>query len=153
MITWIIFTMTNSSSSSIDESEQSYTRHSGEKLYDSEAQKTSFWPDYPSPSYSASLPPPHPPPSCSSIPGPQQPSELYCPRVAKRKSAHSQRPEREGGQVMGMSVYPGKTSLLSWFIITTVIHMCVSMGSMCILEPDCVFALECASVITVSSFK
>uniref|UniRef100_A0A8C7SD20 ETS1-related protein n=1 Tax=Oncorhynchus mykiss TaxID=8022 RepID=A0A8C7SD20_ONCMY len=88
--------------------------HLSEKLYDSEAQKTSFWPDYPSPSYSASLPPPHHPPSCSSIPGPQQPSELYCPRVAKRKSAHSQRPEREGGQVMGMSVYPGSGPIQLW---------------------------------------
>ncbi|KAM9512536.1 ETS1-related protein isoform 1-T1 [Salvelinus alpinus] len=98
----------------LNESEQSYTRHSGEKLYDSEAQKTSFWPDYPSPSYGASLPPPHHPPSCSSIPGPQQHSEQYCSRVAKRKSAHSQRPEREGGQVMGMSVYPGSGPIQLW---------------------------------------
>ncbi|XP_045070903.1 ETS1-related protein isoform X3 [Coregonus clupeaformis] len=97
----------------LGEAEQS---HSGGKLYDSEAQKRSpsFWPDYPSPSYGAPLPPPHHPPSCSSIPGPQQPSEQYCHRVAKRKSTHSQRPEREGGQVMGMSVYPGSGPIQLW---------------------------------------
>ncbi|XP_024253272.1 protein C-ets-2 isoform X2 [Oncorhynchus tshawytscha] len=100
----------------LSEVEQSYTRHSGEQLYDSEAQKTSpsFWPDYPSLSYSASLLPPHHPPSCSSTPGPQQPSEQYCPRVAKRKSTHTQRHERERGQVMGMSVYPGSGPIQLW---------------------------------------
>lgn len=139
MITWIIYAMSNSFSSSfIDESEQSYTLHSGEKLYDSEAQTTSFWPDYPSPSYGSSLPPPRHPPSCSSIPGPQQPSEQYCPRVAKRKSTHSQRPEREGGQVMRMSAYPGETSLLSWLIITTVIQVCVYIGAwLCVCSRMC----------------
>lgn len=79
------------------EADQSY--------FDSDAQRqsSSFWPDYPSPNFTA--PPPHPPlSSCPSNPGLQ--SEQYCPRVVKRKSTPPQRLDREG-QIAGMSAYPG----------------------------------------------
>ncbi|KAM6967988.1 ETS1-related protein isoform 1-T1 [Aplochiton taeniatus] len=94
------------------EAEQSFSRHIAE-LYDSEAQRqtSSFWPEYPSPSYTG--PPPHPQSaSCSSNPG-SQASEQYCPRVAKRKTTHSQRPDREG-QMVGMSAYPGSGPIQLW---------------------------------------
>uniref|UniRef100_A0A6Q2XEE8 ETS domain-containing protein n=1 Tax=Esox lucius TaxID=8010 RepID=A0A6Q2XEE8_ESOLU len=103
----------------LGEAEQSYTRHSGEQLYNSEAQRrsASYWPDYPSPSYGAGTPlppPPHHPPSCSSTPGSQLPSELFCPRVAKRKSTHTQRTERDRGHAVGMSAYPGSGPIQLW---------------------------------------
>uniref|UniRef100_UPI003AAB987E ETS1-related protein isoform X2 n=1 Tax=Centroberyx gerrardi TaxID=166262 RepID=UPI003AAB987E len=94
------------------ETDQSYSCHSAE-LYDSEAQRrsSSFWPDFPSPGFTAPLP--HPPPaSCPSNPGPQS-AEQYCPRVAKRKTTHSQRPDREG-QMVGMSAYPGSGPIQLW---------------------------------------
>ncbi|XP_039974382.1 ETS1-related protein isoform X2 [Xiphias gladius] len=87
------------------ETDQSY--------YDSDGQRQSsaFWPEYPSPSYAAPLP--HPAPaSCPSNSSPQ-PSEQYCPRVAKRKNAHPQRPDREG-QMTGMSAYPGSGPIQLW---------------------------------------
>ncbi|XP_076006316.1 ETS1-related protein isoform X2 [Genypterus blacodes] len=94
------------------DTDQSFPCHSAE-LYDAEGQRqsSSFWPDFPSPSFSAPLP--HPPPaSCSSNPGPQS-SDQYCPRVAKRKSTHTQRPDREG-QMTGMSAYPGSGPIQLW---------------------------------------
>ncbi|XP_029927945.1 ETS1-related protein isoform X2 [Myripristis murdjan] len=96
------------------ETDQSYSCHSAD-LYDSEAQRraSSFWSDYPSSSFTAPLPHPHPPPAtCPSNPG-HQSSEQYCPRVAKRKNTHSQRPEREG-QMTGMSAYPGSGPIQLW---------------------------------------
>ncbi|XP_061574513.1 ETS1-related protein [Cololabis saira] len=85
------------------ETDQSY--------YDSEGQRqpSSFWPEYPG----FTAPPPHPAPaSCPPNSNPQ-PSEQYCPRVAKRKNAHPQRPDREG-QVAGMSAYPGSGPIQLW---------------------------------------
>ncbi|XP_041799013.1 ETS1-related protein isoform X1 [Chelmon rostratus] len=94
------------------EADQSYSCHSAE-LYDSDGQRqsTSFWSEYPSPSFTAPLP--HPPPaSCPSSHGPQS-SDQYCPRVVKRKNTHPQRPEREG-QMTGMSAYPGSGPIQLW---------------------------------------
>ncbi|KAF7653589.1 hypothetical protein LDENG_00081090 [Lucifuga dentata] len=93
------------------ETEQSFSCPSAE-LYDSEGQRhSSFWPDFPSPSFSASIP--HPPSaSCTSNPGPQS-SDQYCPRVAKRKNTHSQRLDRQG-QMTGMSAYPGSGPIQLW---------------------------------------
>ncbi|XP_028985602.1 ETS1-related protein isoform X2 [Betta splendens] len=72
-------------------------------------QPSSFWPEYPSPGFSAPLP--HPPAtSCPSNPSPQ-PSEQYCPRVAKRKSGAPHRPETH---MMGMSTYPGSGPIQLW---------------------------------------
>uniref|UniRef100_A0A3B3UCZ5 ETS1-related protein n=1 Tax=Poecilia latipinna TaxID=48699 RepID=A0A3B3UCZ5_9TELE len=79
-----------------------------------------FWPEYSPPSFTSSplhppapLPPPLPPSSsCPSNPS-TQPAEHYCPRVAKRKNTHLQRPEREG-QVTGMSAYPGSGPIQLW---------------------------------------
>ncbi|XP_060936954.1 protein C-ets-2-like [Limanda limanda] len=42
-----------------------------------------------------------------------RPSEPYCPRVAKRKNPHSQRPDREG-HMPGMSAYPGSGPIQLW---------------------------------------
>ncbi|XP_073341569.1 ETS1-related protein isoform X1 [Pagrus major] len=89
------------------ETDQSYSCHSAE-LYDSDGQRqsSSFWPEYPSPSFTAPLP--HPPPaSCP------QSSEQYCPRVVKRKNTHPQRPDREG-HMTGMSAYPGSGPIQLW---------------------------------------
>ncbi|XP_028280889.1 protein c-ets-1-B-like [Parambassis ranga] len=93
-----------------------HTLHSDsdQSYYDSDSQRapsSSFWPEYSSPSFTA--PPPLPPlSSCPSNPGPQS-SEQYCPRVAKRKNTHHQRPDREG-QVTGMSAYPGSGPIQLW---------------------------------------
>uniref|UniRef100_A0A3Q3J3S3 ETS domain-containing protein n=1 Tax=Monopterus albus TaxID=43700 RepID=A0A3Q3J3S3_MONAL len=79
--------------------------------YDSEGQRqsSSFWPEYPSPTFTAALQ--HPPaPSCPSNPSPQS-SEQYCPRVAKRKNTAPQRPE---GAMTGMSAYPGSGPIQLW---------------------------------------
>lgn len=87
------------------ETDRSYSCHSAE-LYDSDGQRqsSSFWSEYPSPSFPAPLP--HPPPaSCP------QSSEQYCPRVVKRKNTHPQRPDREG-HMAGMSAYPGENEHL-----------------------------------------
>uniref|UniRef100_A0A3B5PTI2 ETS1-related protein n=1 Tax=Xiphophorus maculatus TaxID=8083 RepID=A0A3B5PTI2_XIPMA len=78
-------------------------------------QISSFWPEYSPPSFTSTpLHPPLPPPpsSCPSNPS-TQPAEHYCPRVAKRKNTHLQRPEREG-QVTGMSAYPGSGPIQLW---------------------------------------
>uniref|UniRef100_A0A3Q2QMT2 ETS1-related protein n=1 Tax=Fundulus heteroclitus TaxID=8078 RepID=A0A3Q2QMT2_FUNHE len=83
-----------------------------QSFYDSDGhrQTSSFWSEYPSPSFTSPPlhPPPPPPASCASNPSTQQ-TEHYCPRVVKRKNAHLQRPEREG-QITGMSAYPGLTN-------------------------------------------
>lgn len=77
------------------ETEQSYYGSDGQR------QPPSFWPQYSSPGFTA--PQPHPPlASC-----PSDSTEQYCPRVAKRKNSHPQRPEREG-HVTAMSAYPGR---------------------------------------------
>ncbi|KAM9851754.1 ETS1-related protein isoform 2-T2 [Aulostomus maculatus] len=94
------------------ETDQNYSCHSTE-LYDSDGQRqsSSFWPEYPSPTFTAPLP--HPSPAtCPSNPSPQF-SEQYCPRVVKRKNAHMQRPERES-QMTGMSAYPGSGPIQLW---------------------------------------
>ncbi|KAM9309690.1 ETS1-related protein [Pholidichthys leucotaenia] len=76
---------------------------------------SSFWPEYPSTSFS-SPPPPQPPhpslSSCPSNPSPQ-PTEQYCPRVAKRKNSPPRRPERET-HLTGMSAYPGSGPIQLW---------------------------------------
>ncbi|XP_047453659.1 ETS1-related protein isoform X2 [Mugil cephalus] len=85
------------------ETDQSY--------YDSDGQRqpSSFWPEYPG----FTTPAPHPSLGpCTSSHGPQS-SEQYCPRVAKRKTAASQRPDREG-QMTGMSAYPGSGPIQLW---------------------------------------
>ncbi|XP_015250688.1 PREDICTED: protein C-ets-1-like isoform X2 [Cyprinodon variegatus] len=79
---------------------------------DGRRQTSSFWPEYPSPSFtSPPLQPPHPP-SCPSNSS-SQPTEHYCPRVAKRKSTQVPRPEREG-PIPGMSAYPGSGPIQLW---------------------------------------
>ncbi|XP_030606264.1 ETS1-related protein isoform X1 [Archocentrus centrarchus] len=87
------------------EADQSY--------FDSEAQRqsSSYWPEYPSPSFTA--PPSHL--SLSSCPSNSglQSSEQYCPRVVKRKSTPTQRLDREG-QITGMSAYPGSGPIQLW---------------------------------------
>ncbi|XP_040020444.2 ETS1-related protein isoform X1 [Gasterosteus aculeatus] len=89
------------------ETEPSYSRHSAEP-YDSDGQRppSSLWPEYSCPGFTA--PTAHPP----AAPGPQA-SEQYCPRVVKRKSAHPQRPDREG-HMPGMSTYPGSGPIQLW---------------------------------------
>uniref|UniRef100_A0A3Q0T894 ETS1-related protein n=1 Tax=Amphilophus citrinellus TaxID=61819 RepID=A0A3Q0T894_AMPCI len=81
--------------------------------FDSEAQRqsSSYWPEYPSPSFTA--PPSHL--SLSSCPSNSglQSSEQYCPRVVKRKSTPPQRLDREG-QITGMSAYPGSGPIQLW---------------------------------------
>ncbi|XP_056235639.1 ETS1-related protein isoform X5 [Seriola aureovittata] len=87
------------------ETDQSY--------YDSDGQRhsSSFWPDYSSPSFTAPLP--HPPQaSCPASSSPHS-SEQYCPRMAKRKNTHPQRPDREG-HMTGMSAYPGSGPIQLW---------------------------------------
>ncbi|XP_072249313.1 ETS1-related protein isoform X2 [Leuresthes tenuis] len=88
-----------------NEADQSY--------YDAEGQRqsSSFWPEYPSPSFTS--PPPHPSPASCPSNASRQSSAQYCPRVAKRKHTHSQRPEREG-QMTGMSAYPGSGPIQLW---------------------------------------
>ncbi|KAM4735835.1 ETS1-related protein isoform 2-T2 [Anableps anableps] len=86
-----------------------------QSFYDSDGhrQTSSFWPEYSSPSFTSTpLHPPPPPASCTSNPS-TQPPEHYCPRVAKRKNTHLQRPEREG-QITGMSAYPGSGPIQLW---------------------------------------
>ncbi|KAL4657754.1 protein c-ets-1-B-like isoform X1 [Arapaima gigas] len=76
---------------------------------DMESRSHSFWSNYPSPTY---CPPPQSlPPSCASSPE-SQPSEPYCPRVAKRKStAQKSEADREGA---GMSAYTGSGPIQLW---------------------------------------
>lgn len=79
---------------------------------DGHRQASSFWPEYASPSFTS--PPLHPSPPASGPSNPStQPTEHYCPRVAKRKSAPLQRPEREG-QIAAMSAYPGSGPIQLW---------------------------------------
>ncbi|XP_007239277.2 ETS1-related protein isoform X2 [Astyanax mexicanus] len=80
-------------------------------LYETEAQSrpSPYWSDYSSSSYCSPLMG-QPPSSSSPIP---PPSEPYCPRVAKRRTAPSQRLEREG-EVTGMSAYPGSGPIQLW---------------------------------------
>ncbi|XP_032410943.1 ETS1-related protein isoform X1 [Xiphophorus hellerii] len=99
-----------------------FQNKSDQSFYDSDGHRqiSSFWPEYSPPSFTSTplhppLPPPPPPPppsSCPSNPS-TQPAEHYCPRVAKRKNTHLQRPEREG-QVTGMSAYPGSGPIQLW---------------------------------------
>ncbi|XP_014892406.1 ETS1-related protein isoform X1 [Poecilia latipinna] len=99
-----------------------FQNKSDQSFYDSDGhrQVSPFWPEYSPPSFTSSplhppapLPPPLPPSSsCPSNPS-TQPAEHYCPRVAKRKNTHLQRPEREG-QVTGMSAYPGSGPIQLW---------------------------------------
>ncbi|XP_054878864.1 ETS translocation variant 4-like [Poeciliopsis prolifica] len=99
-----------------------FQNQSDQSFYDSDGRRqvSSFWPEYSPPSFSCTpLHPPLPssssssPSSSSSCPSNPQPAELYCPRVAKRKNTHLQRPEREG-QVTGMSAYPGSGPIQLW---------------------------------------
>ncbi|XP_069032147.1 ETS1-related protein [Embiotoca jacksoni] len=81
---------------SVSETEPSY--------FDSDAAQrptSSFWPEYPSPGFPAPT---------NSVP---RSSEQCCPRVAKRKNAAHQRPDREG-HVAGMSAYPGSGPIQLW---------------------------------------
>ncbi|CAN9514498.1 unnamed protein product [Ophioblennius macclurei] len=68
---------------------------------------SSFWHEYPSPSFSAPPRAPHP------APCPRSSSEQYCPRVAKRRNPAPPRPEREGG-ASSMSAYPGSGPIQLW---------------------------------------
>ncbi|XP_030637226.1 ETS1-related protein isoform X2 [Chanos chanos] len=81
-------------------------------LYETEAQgrPSTYWSDYSSPTYCSPLL--GQPPSCTS-PSVSKSSEQYCPRVAKRRSAPSQRSERDG-EVTGMSAYPGSGPIQLW---------------------------------------
>ncbi|XP_068179431.1 ETS1-related protein isoform X2 [Antennarius striatus] len=92
-----------------DETDQSYSCHSTE-LYDSDGQRvlSSFWPGYSSPSFTAPLS--HQPPAPNQSP---PATELYCPRVVKRKNNPPPRPEREG-HMAGMSAYPGSGPIQLW---------------------------------------
>ncbi|XP_013884193.1 ETS1-related protein [Austrofundulus limnaeus] len=78
---------------------------SDQNFYDPDGQRQtpSFWSEYPS--FQA-------PPPGSSNPA-LQPPEPYCPRVAKRRTAPLQRPDREG-PVPGMSAYPGSGPIQLW---------------------------------------
>ncbi|XP_026172996.1 ETS1-related protein isoform X2 [Mastacembelus armatus] len=82
-----------------------------QNYYDSDGQRhsSSFWPEYPSPSFTVPLPHPSPT-SCPSNPS-HQSSEQYCPRVVKRKNTAPQRPE---GPMTGMSAYPGSGPIQLW---------------------------------------
>ncbi|XP_026226499.1 ETS1-related protein isoform X2 [Anabas testudineus] len=85
------------------ETDQSYYDSDGHR------QSSSYWPEYPSPSFTAPIP--HPPSaSCPSNSSPQS-SEQYCPRVAKRKTTAPHRPET---QMAGMSAYPGSGPIQLW---------------------------------------
>ncbi|XP_058504473.1 ETS1-related protein isoform X2 [Solea solea] len=79
-----------------------------QSYYNTEGQRhvSSFWPEYPSPSFAAPLPQ-QPSASCPSN------SEQYCPRVAKRKTTQAQRPDREG-HMIGMSAYQGSGPIQLW---------------------------------------
>ncbi|XP_056619529.1 ETS1-related protein isoform X1 [Triplophysa dalaica] len=80
-------------------------------LYEADQQSRSpYWSDYPSPGYCTSML--GQPPSSSSPPV-SQPSETFCPRVVKRRSAPSQRSDREG-DVTPMSAYPGSGPIQLW---------------------------------------
>lgn len=63
-----------------------------------------YWTSYSPPTYCPPLS--NHTPSCGSPPAPQPP-EQYCPRVVKRRSAPSQRLEKDS-EVTGMSAYPGE---------------------------------------------
>ncbi|KAK7146951.1 hypothetical protein R3I94_009711 [Phoxinus phoxinus] len=80
-------------------------------LYEAEQQsRSSYWSDYPSPTYCTSML--RQPASSSSPPVPQS-SEQFCPRVVKRRSAPSQRSDREG-EMTPMSTYPGSGPIQLW---------------------------------------
>ncbi|KAG9335426.1 hypothetical protein JZ751_004748, partial [Albula glossodonta] len=86
----------------LGDSERSYVHQNG-ALFEVEGQNMSlpFWSNYPSPSY---CPPPQSHPVACSSPSTSQPSDQYCPRVAKRKNTHSQKSDLEG-DTTGMSAY------------------------------------------------
>ncbi|XP_057195678.1 ETS1-related protein isoform X2 [Triplophysa rosa] len=80
-------------------------------MYEADQQSRSpYWSDYPSPGYCTSML--GQPPSSSSPPV-SQPSETFCTRVAKRRSAPSQRSDREG-DLTPMSAYPGSGPIQLW---------------------------------------
>uniref|UniRef100_A0A672MAD8 GA-binding protein alpha chain-like n=1 Tax=Sinocyclocheilus grahami TaxID=75366 RepID=A0A672MAD8_SINGR len=80
-------------------------------LYEAEQQsRPSYWSDYPSPSYCTSM---LGQPASSSSPPVTKSSEQFCPRVAKRRNAPSQRSDREG-EMTPMSAYPGSGPIQLW---------------------------------------
>ncbi|KAJ8384452.1 hypothetical protein AAFF_G00204730 [Aldrovandia affinis] len=98
----------------LGDSDRTYTHQNG-ALFETEGQNMSlpFWSDYPSPSYCPPLQ--SHPTSCSSSPQ-SQPSDKYCPRVAKRRSTHSQKSEmdKETSGMSGMSAYTGSGPIQLW---------------------------------------
>ncbi|XP_036395538.1 ETS1-related protein [Megalops cyprinoides] len=91
--------------------ERSYTHPSGAVFEpDIQSMAPPFWSNYPSPSYC--LPLQSHPPSCASSPA-LQPSDQYCPRVAKRRSTHSQKSEPQG-EIAAMSAYTGSGPIQLW---------------------------------------
>ncbi|XP_076869375.1 ETS1-related protein isoform X1 [Brachyhypopomus gauderio] len=80
-------------------------------LFEAEAQSrpSPYWSDYSSTSYYSALLGQSP---SASSPVPQ-PSETFCPRVAKRRTTPSQRSDREG-ELAGMSAYPGSGPIQLW---------------------------------------
>lgn len=77
---------------------------------DTQGRPSQYWTAYSPPSYCPPLS--SHTPSCAS-PSAPQPSEQYCPRVVKRRSAPSQRLEKDG-EVAGMSAYPGSGPIQLW---------------------------------------
>lgn len=73
---------------------------------DVQGRPSQYWTAYSPPSYGPPLS--GHTPSCGSPPEPQ-PSEQYCPRVLKRRSAPSHRLDKDG-EVTGMSAYPGEAT-------------------------------------------
>ncbi|XP_012673491.1 ETS1-related protein isoform X2 [Clupea harengus] len=77
---------------------------------DVQGRPSQYWTAYSPPSYGPPLS--GHTPSCGSPPEPQ-PSEQYCPRVLKRRSAPSHRLDKDG-EVTGMSAYPGSGPIQLW---------------------------------------
>ncbi|XP_064161073.1 ETS1-related protein isoform X1 [Anguilla rostrata] len=95
----------------LGDADRTYVHQNG-KLFESGGQNVTlpFWSDYPSPGYCPPIQ--NHPVSCSSSPT-AQPSDQYCPRVAKRRSAHPQKSETEG-EHSGMSAYTGSGPIQLW---------------------------------------
>ncbi|KAJ8289725.1 hypothetical protein GJAV_G00004560 [Gymnothorax javanicus] len=103
-----------SSTASLDhmgDADRSYVHQSG-KMFERRSQNLTlpFWSEYPPPSYCPPMQS-HPTP-CSSSPT-SQPSDQYCPRVAKRRNTHSQKSEMEGENSV-MSAYTGSGPIQLW---------------------------------------